>query len=52
MDFRIGTKNWTSKFHNLIYWLPILKWDTSMNSWLNSLIIYIKIFLLKEGPNF
>jgi len=31
----------TSKFHNLCNWIPILKWDTSMNLLLNSLIFFI-----------
>jgi len=50
--FRMRTQIWISNFHNLGKWVPILKWDTSMNSWWNSLIICIQIFLLYEGQNF
>jgi len=50
--FRMGTQKWTSNFHNLGKWIPILKWDTSMNLWCNSLIIYIQIFSLFEGQKF
>jgi len=37
---------------DLSNWIPILSWDTSMNLWLNSLIFYIEILLIKEDPNF
>jgi len=52
MSFKMGNQNCTSRFHNLSYCTPILMWDTSMSLWWNSLIIYIQIFLLKEGHNF
>jgi len=42
----------TSRFHNLSYWTPIYKWDTSLNLWMNSLIFCIKIYLESEGRNF
>jgi len=51
MVFRMGTQNCTSRFHNLGYCIPILKWDTSMNLWVNSLLFYIKCFLFKAGQN-
>jgi len=43
--FQNMIQNGTSKFHNFRCWTPILKWDTSMNLWLNFLICYIKIFI-------
>jgi len=52
MAFRTGAQNCTSTIHNLSYMVPIFKWDTSMNLWLNSLIFYIKILLFNEGQNF
>jgi len=52
MVFGIGTQNLTSKLHNFANWIPILEVDTSMTLWLNSLMIYIKIFVLEEGRNF
>jgi len=52
MGFRMGTQNCTSKFHSLSNWIPIYTWDTSMNLWLNSLLFYIQIFILKGGPSF
>jgi len=48
----IETQKLAFKFHNLGNWIPILKWDTSMSLWLNSLIYYIKMYLFKEGLNF
>jgi len=42
--FRRGTKNRTSRIHNMSYWNPILKFDTSMNLWLNFITLYIQIF--------
>jgi len=48
----MGTQNCTSKFHNLTYTIPILKWDAFMNMWIISLTYYIKSFLLREGQNF
>jgi len=29
--FRMGAQVWSSKFHNLSYWTPILKWDTLLD---------------------
>jgi len=52
MAFRIATQNCTFGFHNLGICIPILTWDISMNLWLNSLKLYIKIFLFKEGQPF
>jgi len=52
MVFGIGTQNSTSKFHNLGNWIPILEIDTSMSLLLNSLMVYTKAYLLKEGQNF
>jgi len=48
----MGTQKWTSNFHNLGKWIPILKWDASINLLWNSLIICIQIFLTYEGQNF
>jgi len=45
------SKIWASRSHNLSYCIPIYKWDTSLNLWLNSLTIYIKIYLLGDGWN-
>jgi len=42
----------TSRFHNLSNCIPIYKWDTSLNLWLNSLTFDIKIYLLRETRNF
>jgi len=50
--FQTGTQKLTSSFHNLCYWNPILKKDASMCLWINFLIFYIIICLLKEGQNF
>jgi len=52
MVFGKGTQNSTSKFHNFANWIPILEVDNSMSLWSNSLMVYIKIFVLKEGRNF
>jgi len=52
MVFGMGTQNSTSKFHNLGNLIPILEIDTSLNLWLNSLMIYTKMYLLKEGLHF
>jgi len=52
MDFRMRTQNCTSIIHNLSYFFPISKWDTTMNSWLNPLTIYINILLLKVGTKY
>jgi len=52
MVFSMGTQNCTSRFHNLSTYIPILTWDTSMNLWLNSLTIWIRLIRLIEGPNF
>jgi len=42
---RMGTKNCTSRFPNLSYCIPNLKWHTSMNLWWNFLRFCIKLFL-------
>jgi len=52
MGFRNETQNWTSRFHNLSNFIQILKFDTSMSLWMNSLIIYIQIYVFGEGHNF
>jgi len=39
--FQKGTQNCTSRFHNLSNWTPILKCDTSISLWLNSLMFCI-----------
>jgi len=52
MGFRMRPQNCTSRFHNFSYRSPILKWDTSMSLWGNSLMVYIKMLLLNGGPIF
>jgi len=42
----------TFRVHNLSYYIPIYKWDTSLKWWLNSLTFCIKIYLLSDGRNF
>jgi len=51
MAFRMGTQNCTSRFHKFSNLIPISTWDTSMNLWLNSLIIHIQIIIFNEGQN-
>jgi len=48
----MGTQNNTSRFHNLSNFIPIFKFDTFMSLWMNSLIIYIQIYVLGEAHNF
>jgi len=50
--FRLGLQKCISGFHNLSYWIPILKWDTSMGWWLSSLTIYININIYMRGSKF
>jgi len=52
--FRIsnGFQKGTQNYHNFANWIPILEGDTFMSLWLNSLMVYIKHFLLKKCQNF